>query len=165
MNWGGMFRPGMRAYFIPLVAGLVLAASAFLPWVVVDGVRLPGCPTYWALWAVGLGAIAAVLALLSLITARIPAIRCSSSGSSRSASCFCPGASCRALPASARYTIAQAFAIVENRPLVRRAVRPPSASASTSGSRRQPRWCGFGLTIVVKRVAQPYVITSPDDDV
>ena len=43
MSWRAMFRPGMRAYFIPLVAGLVLAVSAFLPWVVVGDVALQGC--------------------------------------------------------------------------------------------------------------------------
>ena len=64
-----MFRPGMRAYFFPLVAGLVLAVSAFLPWVVVgDDVACAGVPERPALWIVGLGAAAALLATLSLIT-------------------------------------------------------------------------------------------------
>ena len=45
---GGIFRPGMRAYFIPFIAGLVLAASAFLPWVVVGGQSLAGVPDVWA---------------------------------------------------------------------------------------------------------------------
>ena len=34
-----IFRPGMRAYFIPFTAGVVLTASAFLPWVVVEAVE------------------------------------------------------------------------------------------------------------------------------
>ena len=46
---GGIFRPGMRAYFVPLVAGLVLTVSAFLPWVIVDGQSLAGVPEVWAL--------------------------------------------------------------------------------------------------------------------
>src|SRR5712672_3043572 len=49
----GIFRPGMRAYFVPLVAGVLLAASAFLPWVIVGNVSIAG-----------------VLAVLSLITRR-----------------------------------------------------------------------------------------------
>jgi len=32
MSLRGMFRPGMRAYLIPLIAGAALAASTFLPW-------------------------------------------------------------------------------------------------------------------------------------
>ena len=64
-----MLRPGMRAYFFPLVAGIALAASAFLPWVVVgNDVALTGFPDTAALWITGLGAAAAVLATLSLIT-------------------------------------------------------------------------------------------------
>src|SRR5581483_12455926 len=68
MGWRGIFRPGMRAYFIPLVAGIVLVVSAFLPWVVVGEVRLIGFPDMTGLWIIGLGGLAAVLALLSLIT-------------------------------------------------------------------------------------------------
>src|SRR5204862_6756121 len=70
MAFGGIFRPGMRVYFIPLAAGIVLAASAFLPWVVVGDTVLHGMPDGAALWIAGLGALAAVLALLSLITRR-----------------------------------------------------------------------------------------------
>src|SRR5216683_131217 len=65
---GGIFRPGMRAYVIPFIAGLVLAVSAFLPWVIVGGQSLAGVPDAAALWVAGLGALAAVLAMLSLIT-------------------------------------------------------------------------------------------------
>ena len=63
-----MFRPGMRAYIIPLVAGVALAGSAFLPWVIVGEDSLKGFPDTIALWVVGLGAVAAILATLSLIT-------------------------------------------------------------------------------------------------
>ena len=55
MGWRAIFRPGMRAYFIPLVAGIVLAVSAFLPWVVVGEVRLIGFPDMTGLWIIGLG--------------------------------------------------------------------------------------------------------------
>src|SRR5438477_464938 len=68
MSVRGMFRPGMRADLIPLAAGVALATSAFLPWVGVGGVALPGIPGVAALWVLGLGALSAVLATLSLIT-------------------------------------------------------------------------------------------------
>ena len=66
----GIFSPGMRAYFVPLVAGITLAVSAFLPWVIVGSVSMAGVPDVEALWIVGLGGLAAILALLSLITRR-----------------------------------------------------------------------------------------------
>ena len=60
----GIFRPGMRGYFIPLTAGVVLAGSAFLPWVIVGAESMIGMPDVAALWVVGLGVLAAVLAVL-----------------------------------------------------------------------------------------------------
>jgi hypothetical protein len=63
-----IFRPGMRIYFIPFAAGIVLAVSAFLPWVIVGGVPMKGVPDFTGLWIFGLGAAAALLAFLSLLT-------------------------------------------------------------------------------------------------
>jgi hypothetical protein len=161
---GGIFRPGMRAYFIPLGAGLVLAASSFLPWVIVDNVAVAGVPDVWALWVVGLGAIAAVLALLSLVT------RKNSRHPLLVVGLFALGImvlSWRIMPRTAgerAHTIAQAFAIVENRPLS----APPAADAAIGiylGIAASAVLVLFGLTIVVKRASQPYIVTSPDDDV
>src|SRR5262245_59788160 len=70
MSLRGMLRPGMRTYFIPLGAGLLLVLSVFLPWVIVGDVRVQGLPDISALWIAGLGALASVLATLSLITRR-----------------------------------------------------------------------------------------------
>jgi hypothetical protein len=161
---GGIFRPGMRAYFIPLGAGLALTASAFLPWVVVDHVPIAGVPDVWALWVAGLGAIAAVLALLSLVTRR------NSRHPLLVIGLFALGIlflSWRIMPRMAgerAQTIAQAFAIVENRPLS----AAPAADAGIGiyfGLMAAAALVLFGLTIVVKRASQPYVMTSPDDDV
>ena len=161
---GGIFRPGMRAYFIPLGAGLVLAASAFLPWVIVDNVAMPGVPDVWALWVAGLGAIAAVLALLSLVTRR------NSRHPLLVIGLFALGImflAWRIMPRTAgerALTVAQAFAIVENRPLS----TAPAADAGIGiylGLAASTVLVLFGLTIVVKRATQPYVMTSPDDDV
>ena len=58
----------MRGYLVPLIAGVVLTASAFLPWVVVGDTSLRGVPNVPALWVAGLGALAAVLASLSIVT-------------------------------------------------------------------------------------------------
>ncbi len=68
LSLGGVFRPGMRGYFVPFGAGVALIVSAFLPWVVVSGVSRAGAPDAPGLWVAGLGVLSAVLAALSLIT-------------------------------------------------------------------------------------------------
>ena len=161
---GGIFRPGMRAYFVPLVAGLALAVSAFLPWVIIDNVSVAGVPDVWALWVVGLGVLASVLALLSLITRRNSRHPLLVIGLCALGIMFL---SWRILPRTAgerAQTISQAFSIVENRPMA----STPAADAGFGiyvGLAASFILVLFGLTIVVKRAAQPYVVTSPDDDV
>jgi FtsH-binding integral membrane protein len=161
---GAIFRPGMRAYFIPFIAGIALAASAFLPWVIVGGESLPGVPDVWALWVAGLGALAAVLAILSLIT------RKNSRHPLLVIGLFALGImflSWRIMPRTAgerALTISQAFAIVENMPMT----TTPNAVVGVGiylGLASAAVLVAFGLTIVVRRAATPYVVTSPDDDV
>src|SRR5919201_5388334 len=117
MLTSGIFRPGMRGYFIPFFAGIILAASAFLPWVIVGGESMAGVPDVWAIWVAGLGGLAAVLAMLSLIT------RKNSRHPLLVIGLFALGImflSWRILPRTAgerALTISQAFAIVENTPM------------------------------------------------
>ena len=61
-------------------------------------------------------------------------------------------------------TVAQAFAIVENRPIG----AAPTALVGSGiylGLAASGVLVVFGLTIVIKRAAQPYVVVEPDDDV
>jgi hypothetical protein len=161
---GGIFRPGMRAYFIPLAAGLTLTASPFLPWVIVDGVSMPGVPDVWALWVAGLGGIAAVLASLSLVTRKNSRHPLLVIGLCALGIMFL---SWRILPRTAgerAQTIAQAFSIVENRPMSNAPVAGVGVGIYV-GLAASFVLVLFGLTIVVRRAAQPYVVVSPDDDV
>lgn len=164
MNAGGIFRPGMRAYFIPFAAGVALAISAFLPWVVVDGVGRRGVPEVPALWIAGLGALAAVLALLSLVTRKNSRHPLLVVGLAALGILFLTW---RILPRMAReqaLTASQALSIVENTPLG----QVPSALAGSGlyvGLAAATILVGFGLTIVVKRASQPWVPVDPDDDV
>jgi hypothetical protein len=159
-----IFRPGMRAYFIPLIAGVALAISAFLPWVVVSGVTLNGVPDIPGLWIAGLGAVAAVLALLSLITRRNSRHPLLIVGLVALGIMFL---SWRILPRSAgerALTVSQAFAIVENRPMA----AVPDTAVGTGiylGLAASGIIVLFGLTIVVRRAQRPYVVESADDDV
>jgi hypothetical protein len=160
----GIFRPGMRAYFVPLVAGVALAVSAFLPWVIVGDVAITGVPDVEALWVAGLGAIAAVLALLSLVT------RKNSRHPLLIVGLFALGItflSWRIMPSAAgerAKTMAQAFAIVDDRPA------GPAAEAVVGigiylGVTASLAIVAFGLTIVIKRASTVYVVAPPDDDV
>ncbi len=159
-----IFRAGMRAYFVPLVAGVVLAGSAFLPWVRVQDVSMPGVPDVEALWIVGLGVVAALLALLSLITRRNSRHPLLIIGLFALAIMFL---SWRIVPQTAgerASTIAQAFAIVENTTMGAAPVAEVGFGIYL-GLAASAVLVAFGLTIVIKRAAQPYAIVSADDDV
>lgn len=164
MGLRAMFRPGMRAYFIPLAAGAALLVSAFLPWVVVGNVVLRGVPDVPALWVAGLGALAAVLATLSLITrknSRHPLLLIG---------LIALGImvlSWRIMPraiADRALIRSQAVAIVEDSAIS----AIPTAGVGIGiyiGLVAAVVLVAFGLTIVVRRASQPYVATDPDDDV
>jgi hypothetical protein len=154
----------MRAYFVPLAAGVALAGSAFLPWVVVGDVPLKGVPDVAALWVVGLGILAVVLATLSLITRRNSRHPLLIVGLASFGILFL---SSRIMPRTAgqrALTISQAFAIVENRP----AGTEPTALVGSGLYLGLAAACvlvGFGLTIVIKRASNSYVVVNQDDDV
>ena len=164
MNAGGVFRPGMRGYYIPLTAGVLLAVSAFLPWVIVGGVSMTGVPDVAALWVAGLGTLAVVLAALSLVT------RKNSRHPLLIIGLFALGImflSWRIMPRTAgerAQTMSQAFAIVGNSPMTSAPVADVGIGIYL-GLVSSCALVAFGLTIVVKRAAQPYVVPDPDDDV
>jgi hypothetical protein len=164
MGWRGMFRPGMRAYIVPLVAGIALAISAFLPWVFVEDVPLTGFPDTVALWIVGLGAAAVLLATLSLITRKNSRHPLLLVGLVALGLTFL---SWRIVPqtvTSRARTRSQAIAIVEHTP-VGAAPVVVVGSGLYLGVAASCVIVAFGLTIVIKRVRQPYVVADPDDDV
>ncbi len=162
---GGIFRPGMRAYFIPLVAGIVLAGSAFLPWIVVGTESMRGVPDVAALWTAGLGAIAAVLALLSLVTRRNSRHPLLIVGLFAFGILFLSWRIMPRLAGERAQTVSQAFAIVQETPVNAAAPVARAGVGIYLGLVAATVLVGFGLTIVVKRAAQPYVVVSPDDDV
>jgi hypothetical protein len=163
MAWSGVFLPGMRAYFIPFAAGLVLAVSAFLPWVILGDVALIGFPETAALWVVGLGLTASLLAMLSLVTRKNSRHPLLLVGLIALGITFL---SWRLMPRAAAdraLTRSQAVAIVDQTE-VGSAPRATAGSGIFVGLAASAAIVGFGLTIVIKRVAQPYV-SDPDDDV
>jgi hypothetical protein len=164
MNAGGMFRPGMRAYFIPLAAGVTLVGSVFLPWVNIGDVTLRGVTDVSALWAAGLGALAAVLATLSLITRRNSRHPLLVIGLAALGIVFLSWRIMPRMASERALIVSQASAIVEDRP----ADSAPSARAGSGiylGLLAAAVLVGFGFTIVLKRASQPYIVAPPDDDV
>jgi hypothetical protein len=164
MDIRGMLRPGMRAYLIPLAAGLVLAVSTFLPWVVVGGVASGGVPDVAALWVLGLGALSVLLSTLSLITRKnsrhpLLVVGLAALGITYLSSRIMPR-----LAGEHALTVSQAFAIVENRPVA----SPPPAVVGAGlyvGLAASAVIVAFGLTIVIRRASAPYVVVDPDDDI
>lgn len=159
-----MWRPGMRTYLVPLLAGLTLVVSAFLPWVHVDGETLVGFPATTALWVIGLGLMSALLAILSLITRRNSRHPLLIVGL---VALGIMGLAWRLLPQTVEeqaLTRLQAIAIVRGTPEAER----PEASVGVGlyiGVAASLLIVGFGLTIVIKEVATPYAVDDPNDDV
>lgn len=154
----------MRAYFIPLVAGLVLAVSAFLPWVRVGDVALTGVPDATAFWIIGLGLAATVLATLSLITRKNSRHPLLVVGLVALGLMFLSWRLMPGVVADRALTRSQAMAIVEGRPL---GVAPPAVVGIGLylGLAASAAIVAFGLTIVFKRASSPYIVSAPDDDV
>ena len=164
MSCCGVFRPGMRAYIIPLIAGAVLSTSAFLPWMIVDNVTLTGFPDVAALSIAGLGALAAGLATLSLITRKNSRHPLLLVGLIALGIMFL---SWRIMPrtiTSRARTRSQAIAIVQDTP-VGAAPDILMGHGLYVGLAASLVLVGFGLTIVIKPASQPYVVAQVDDDV
>ena len=144
-----------------------MPAAPSCAWVTLgDDVSLTGFPDTLALWILALGACwRRSLATLSLITrknSRHPLARRRPRGPLGILIL-----SWRVVPLSVgdrALTVTQAIAIVNETP----AVAPPAALPGIGiylGLVASIAIAGFGLTIVVKRVARPYVMVDPDDDV
>lgn len=63
-----MLRHSMRAYYLPICAGFLLAGSAFMPWILIGDNALGGVPSISGFWVLALAIIVVVLASLSVIT-------------------------------------------------------------------------------------------------
>ena len=161
---GGIFRPGMRAYFVPLAAGIALTVSAFLPWVVVDGVGRRGVPDVTGLWIAGLGILSTLLAALSLITRKNSRHPLLVVGLMALGIMILAWRVLPRLASEQALMMAQASAIVENTPIAGTSIALVG-SGIYLGVVSAAIVVGFGLTIVVRRVATPYVVVDADDDV
>lgn len=154
-------RHGMRAYYLPLAAGVLLAASAFMPWMLMGELRVRGVPGIAGLWVLGLGVLAAVLAALSVVTRK----------NSRHPLLLVGLAAFAVLLTSERLMERQVFEQAWARSQARAIVAGGIPDELPEPAMALGAWLGlsaaavitlFGLTIVVRRAAQPYA--EPEDD-
>lgn len=162
MGFADIRRHRMRAYFLPLVAGGLLALSAFLPWMVHAGIGVGGVPSASALWILGLGVAAMVLASLSVVTRKNSRHPLLLVGLVALAIEFLAWQWLQRSVTEQAWASSQARAIVEGG----RAVAPGATTVGAGlylGVVAAGALVLFGLTIVVKKAAQPYA--APEDDV
>jgi hypothetical protein len=162
MGFADFRRHRMRAYFLPLAAGGLLALSAFLPWMVHGGIGVGGVPSASALWILALGVAAMVLAFLSVVTRKNSRHPLLLVGLVALAIEFLAWQWLQRSVTEQAWASAQARAIVEGG-----RVMAPGATTVGAGLYLGVVAAGvivlFGLTIVVKKAAQPYA--APEDDV
>ena len=151
----------MRAYYIPASAGVLLIASAFLPWMVLGDVSLGGVPDPAGWWILGLGAVAVLLAGLSIWTRKNSRHPLLLVGLAAFAILFLGYQWMSRTVRNSAWAQAQARAIVENVP----AGAPPDTFVGPGiylGIVAASVLVLFGLTIVIKRVPRAYA--APEDD-
>jgi hypothetical protein len=153
----------MRAYYIPASAGLLLIASAFLPWMRLGDVSLGGVPDPAGWWILGLGILAVLLAGLSIWTRKNSRHPLLLVGLVAFAILFLGYQWMSRTVTNSAWAQTQARAIVENIP----AGAAPETSVGAGlylGLLAATVLVLFGLTIVIKRVPRAYA-TPEDDDI
>ena len=156
------FAASMRAYYIPASAGVLLAVSAFLPWMRVGDVTFGGVPDTAGFWILGLGALAVLLAGLSIWTRKNSRHPLLLVGLAAFAIMFLGYQWMSRTVRDAAWAQAQASAIVNDVP----AAAPPQTAVGPGiylGAAAAMALVLFGLTIVIKRVPSAYAIPEDDD--
>ena len=157
----GVLQHSMRAYYLPIACGLVLAASAFMPWMMMEGRGLGGVPSLAGLWVLALGLLAVLLATLSIITRRNSRHPLLLVGLAAFAILLLGERFLERSTSDQLWARSQAQAIVRGMPAVD-VPSPTMGIGAYMGLTAATVITLFGLTIVVRRVAQPYA--DPEDD-
>jgi len=152
----------MRAYYIPVLGGVLLIVSAFLPWMLVGEIPVGGVPDPAGLWILAIGIIAIVLAGLSIWTRKNSRHPLLLVGLLSFAIMFLAYQWMARSAAEVAWARSQALAIVENSAPQE---QPDSAFAVGMylGLAASVVLILFGLTIVVKPMPTPYAMSEDDD--
>ncbi len=157
----GLMRHSMRAYYLPLVAGLLLVASAFMPWIMMGERRFGGVPDVAGLWVLVLGVLAVTLAVLSFITRKNSRHPLLLVGLAAFSILLMAERLLEHSVSERAWAQSQARAIVEGGQ-ASEFPEPGRALGAYLGLSASTVITLFGLTIVVRRVAAPYA--EPEDD-
>ena len=153
----------MRAYYLPLAAGLVLAASAFMPWILIGNNTLGGVPTVSGLWVLGLAILSMVLALLSVITRKNSRHPLLVVGLVAFAIVLLSEQWMERAAVERLWAQTQALAIVQGEESTVTLPEPSRAPGGYLALAAAGMIVLFGMTIVVKRVPSPYAVSADDD--
>lgn len=157
----GLLRHSMRAYYLPMTAGVVLAGSAFMPWLNMGDQSLGGVPELAGLWVLGLGIVAVTLAVLSVVTRKNSRHPLLLVGLASFGVLLLGEQLMERAVVQQAWARSQALAIVEGGTAA--TVPDPTMAVGTYlGLAASSVIALFGLTIVVKRV--PKVYAEPEDD-
>ena len=158
-----VFSHSMRAYYLPLAAGLVLAASAFMPWMLIGNSALGGVPTVSGLWVLGLAILSMVLALLSVITRKNSRHPLLVVGLVAFAIVLLSEQWMERAAAERLWAQTQALAIVQGEESTVTLPEPSMAPGGYLALAAAGMIVLFGMTIVFKRVPSPYAVSADDD--
>src|SRR5215210_40331 len=151
----------MRSYYVPVVAGLLLIVSSFLPWMALGEEAVGGVPDPAGLWILALGVTAVLLAGLSIWTRKNSRHPILLVGLAAFAIMFLGYQWMSRSVRDTAWARAHARAIVEGIP----AGEIPRTVVGVGiylGLIAAVVLVGFGLTIVIRKVPRPYA--KPEDD-
>jgi Na+/phosphate symporter len=158
----GVIQHPMRAYYWPIVAGVLLGSSAFMPWIVVGDLSFGGVPDIAGLWILGLAILVVILAGLSLATRKNSRHPLLLVGLFAFGTLFLAERLMDRTASQQGRAAAQARAIVEGGE-VPPTLDPVMAPGAYLGLAASTVVSLFGLTVVFKRAPQIYAEAEDDD--
>ena len=158
----GVAQHPMRAYYWPIAASAVLAASAFMPWVAVGTQQFGGVPDLAGLLVLGCAILAVVLAGLSIVTRKNSRHPLLLVGLCAFGILFLAEQLMQRSAAQQGWSTSQARAIVEGRP-AQPTLEPTLAPGAYVGLAASTAICLFGLTVVFRRAPQIQANATDDD--
>lgn len=158
----GLLHHSMRAYYWPVSAGTVLAASAFMPWVTVGNRQYGGVPDLAGIWVLGLAAAAVLLACLSIATRKNSRHPLLLVGLAAFGIVFLGERLMVRTATQQGWAVSQAQAIVQGGQAAT-AIEPVMATGAYVGLAASTAVVLFGLTVVVKSAPRIHAEATDDD--
>ena len=154
-----MLQHSMRAYYLPMFAGLLLAGSAFMPWILIGDNAFGGVPSISGFWVLALAILVVVLALLSVITRKNSRHPLLVVGLAAFAIILLSEQWMQRAAVDEIWAQQQAIAIVQGEEAQVTSIAGGGYLALVSSA----IVILFGLTIVVRKVPSPYAVSENDD--